>query len=127
MSENVKEKKTFPTFYSKYKNDFELIEKLLLCYSLLNNKPLRQFELTVLKYYIKYGLTDEAKEFIEESEKKKTGDIRVANTHLRNKGFIIHGVNNLRKSELSPDMLKIRDNFILNKNKLCILVFNRDV
>ncbi len=125
MKEKTQEKR-FPTFRSVYRNDLDLIEKILLCYSILKDKPIRNFELTVLKYYIKYGYTDEAKQWIMDDENKKEGDIRVANVHLREKGFLNHGVNNQRKSELSLDMTKVRQNFILDKEKLCILLFNME-
>jgi len=125
MKEKTPEKR-FPTFRSTYSNDLDLIEKILMCYSILKNKPIRNFEMTTLKYYIKYGFNDEAKQFIMEDEGKKEGDIRVANVHLREKGYLNHGINNQRKSELSPDMAKIRQNFIIDKEKLCILLFNME-
>lgn len=117
---------TFPTLKKiPYKNDIDLIEKILMCYSIMQEKPLRKFEMTVLKYYIKYGFNDEAEEFIREEENKKDGDIRVANVHLRDKGYLLHGVNNQRKSELSLDMKSIRQSFIIDKKQLYVLLFNR--
>ena len=44
----------FPTLKTSYKNDLDLIEKILMCYSIMQDKPLRKFEMTVLKYYIKF-------------------------------------------------------------------------
>lgn len=41
----------FPTLKTSYKNDLDLIEKILMCYSIMQDKPLRKFEMTVLKYY----------------------------------------------------------------------------
>lgn len=120
-----KNEKRLPTFRGKYENDLELIEKLLLCYAIVKNKPLRPFELVVLKYYIKYGYSDETKEYIMENENKKSIDLRVVNTHMRQKGYLNHGVTNMRKSELSADMEKLRNDFILDGKKFCVLFFER--
>ena len=93
---------TFPTLKVKFKNDFDKIEYILKVYSLAIGQPIRPFEMVILKYYMYYGYTTEAKNYIKEGEKKSDGQIRVAETHLRDKGYLRLGVNNLRKSSLSP-------------------------
>ena len=108
-----------------YKNDLDLIEKLLQCYSIMQEAPLRKFELTVLKYYIKYGYGDEAKSYIREDENKTRQDIRTADTHLRKNGYLLHGDVNLRKSSLSNDMEGLRKSFIIDKKNLYVLNFKK--
>ena len=115
----------FPTLKTSYKNDLDLIEKILMCYSIMQDKPLRKFEMTVLKYYIKYGYCQEAEDYIKDDENKKAGDIRVANVHLRNNGYLLHGVDNLRKSKLSSDMEKVRKSFVEEKKNLYVIHFER--
>lgn len=110
----------------KYSNDLDLIEKLLKCYSIMQEAPLRGFELTVLKYYIKYGYGKEAKSYIMEDEKKKSGDIRTADVHLRRNGYVLHGEINMRKSSLSDDMEGIRKNFIIQKKNIYVLNFIKE-
>lgn len=115
----------FPTLKVKFKNDLELIEIILKLYSVGCKISLRPFELTVMKYYIKYGFTEEAFQYIKEDENKKDGDIKVANVHLRDKGFLLHGVNNERKSTLSKDMEELRRQFINDKKSLYVFSFER--
>lgn len=114
-----------PSLIIDYKNDLDLIEIILSIYAIGNRQPIRGFEMTVLKYYIKYGFNEEAVSYIIEDEGKKEGDIRVANTHLRNKGYLLLGVDNLRKSRLSKDMENLRQSFITDKKNLYALVFKR--
>lgn len=116
----------FPTLVIQFKNDLELIEKVLKVYSIGRSISLRPFELVVMKYYIKYGLTEEACQYIKEDENKKDGDIKVANVHLRDKGYLVHGVSNQRKSSLSEDMEELRRQFVKDKKLLYALVFERE-
>lgn len=110
----------------EYKNDFDIIEKLLKCYSIMKDIPLRPFELKVLKYYIKYGYVNnkELKSMIMEDEKRTEQDIKTVNSYLRKAGFLELGVSNMRKSKLSSDMELIRKKFILEKTDMYILKFN---
>lgn len=112
-----------PTLTAIFKHDLEKIEFILTVFALAKNKPIRPFEMTVLKYYMKYGFTDEAVQYIKEDEGKKDGDIRVANTHLREKGYLKLGVNNLRKSTLSDELESLRKNFVLENKNLYALYF----
>ena len=111
-----------PTLRVKFKDDFDKIEFILKVYSLAINQPIRAFEMVILKYYMYYGYTQEAVEFIKKGEKKTDGDIRTANTHLRQKGFLSHGVTNLRKSSLSPELEALRKTFMIDRKKLYALV-----
>ena len=116
----------FPTLTVSFKNDFDRIGFILNVYSMGIGKSIRPFEMVILKYYIYYGYTQEAKDFIREDEKKSEGQIRVAETHLREKGFLNLGTKNHRKSTLSPEMELLRKNFILERKNIYALVFKNE-
>ncbi len=116
----------FPTLKSTYKNEIDKVDKILQIYSLTQNKPLRNFERVILIYYIRNGYSKETKEFIKEDTGKKDGDIRVADLHLRNKGFLNASLTNLRMSNLSPDMESIRQSFIVGKKDVYVLLLQKE-
>ena len=116
----------FPTLRNSYKNEIDLIDKILRVYSISQDKPLRNFERLILIYYIRSGYNKETKEFIKEDTGKKDGDIRVADVHLRDKGYLNSHPNNLRMSILSPDMNSVRESFIKNKKEVYVLLFQKD-
>jgi hypothetical protein len=116
----------FPTLKSTYKNEIDKVDKILQIYSLTQNRPLRNFERIILIYYIRNGYSKETKEFIKEDTGKKDGDIRVADLHLRNKGFLDASLTNLRMSKLSSDMESIRSSFILNKKDVYVLLLQKE-
>lgn len=115
----------YPALRNKYKNEIDLIDKILRIYSISQEKPLRNFERLVLTYYIRRGYSKETKEFIKEDTEKKDGDIRVADMHLRDKGYLDVSKNNLRMSQLSFDMNNISKSFIKNKKRIYVLVFKK--
>ena len=115
----------FPTLKNNYKNEIDLIDKILRVYSISQDKPLRNFERLMLIYYIRNGYRKETKEFIKEDTGKKDGDIRVADVHLRDKGYLMNHPKNLRMSILSPDMESIRSSFVLNKKEVYVLLFQK--
>lgn len=115
----------FPTLKNSYKNKIDLIDKILKIYSIAQDKPLRNFERIVMIYYIIHNYCDKAKDSIREDENKKDGDIRVADHALRQKGYLLQSQNNLRMSELSADMLSIRESFITNKKNIYVLLFSK--
>lgn len=116
----------FPTLKSKYKNEIDIIDKILRVYSISQDKPLRNFERLILIYYIRNGYSKDTKEFIKEDTDKKDGDIRVADVHLREKGYLITHPNNQRMSKLSQDMNSIRESFITNKKEIYVLLFQKE-
>lgn len=128
LTETVK-KNMPPMIESSYQDDLDLIDKLLSVYCLSKGIVVRNFELRVLKYYIKYGYNSEAKEYIKEDEKRKDGDIRTADVYLRRNGLLLPGETNFRKTTLSKDMESIRDMFINNfsseKNKIYGVLFRQ--
>lgn len=117
---------SFPTLKTKYKNEIDLIDKILRVYSISQEVSLRNFERLILVYYIRSGYSKETKEFIKEDTGKKDGDIRVADVHLREKGYLMSSEKNLRMSKLSPDMESIRTSFIKNKKQIYVLAFQKD-
>lgn len=117
---------SFPTLRSKYRNEIDLIDKILKVYSISQDNPLRNFERLILIYYIRSGYSKETKEFIKEDTGKKDGDIRVADVHLRDKGYIVTSDNNMRMSKLSKDMESVRDSFIKNKKEIYVLAFKKE-
>lgn len=117
---------TFPTLQVNFKNDFDKIEYILRIHSLAKGINIRPFEMIILKYYMYYGLTKEAKQSIKDNEKKTDTQIRVAETHLRDKGYLSLGVNNLRKSTLSKELEELRKSFVLDKKNIYALVFKNE-
>lgn len=115
----------FPTLKNTYKNDIEKIDKILKVYSITQDKPLRNFERLILIYYIKHGYSKQTKKHIQEDTGKKEGDIRVADVHLREKGYLHHTENNMRMSKLSADMESIRQSFVVSKKEIYVLVFSK--
>lgn len=113
----------FPVLTIEYTNDLELIELILTIYSVGKFINLRGFEKTVLKYYIKYGYSDEAKQYIKEDELKTDQDIRTADVNLRKKGFLLLGKTNFRKSTLSDEMETLRKCFIEKSGNFYPIVF----
>lgn len=116
---------SFPTLKTKYRNEIDLIDKILRVYSISQEVSLRNFERLILVYYIRNGYSKETKEFIKEDTGKKDGDIRVADVHLREKGYLLSSEKNLRMSKLSPDMESIRSSFIANKKQIYVLAFQK--
>lgn len=116
---------SFPTLKTKYKNEIDLIDKILRVYSISQEVSLRNFERLILVYYIRSGYSKDTKEFIKEDTGKKDGDIRVADVHLREKGYLRSSEKNLRMSKLSPDMESVRESFIKNKKQIYVLAFKK--
>lgn len=113
-----------PTVEKYAESDLEIIDKVLTVYSVVKEIPLRPFERLVLKYYIKYGYNSEAKQYLMEDEKRKSSDIKTADFHLRNKGFLHQLTTNEKDSRLSDDMEVIRRHFVLNnKSKIYLISF----
>lgn len=103
-----------PFISGRISTDLDKLDKIVTIYCLMNNIKIRGFEKDVLVYYLKYGYSDETREIISEDTGKELKYINTTNTFLRDKGFIEKGVNNQRKSSLSAEMEKLRDQFVLN-------------
>lgn len=119
-----------------YSNDFELIEKLLKIYDVSKpevfdkktGKPLklRDFEREALKYYIRYGYSKETKNIIERDLKKKLNAIVQIDYLLKEAGYLEDMENNFRMKKLNPYLEKIRQDFILKKNRVYGLHFSNE-
>lgn len=119
---------TIPTIKNiPYKSDLDKIEKVLNVYSIIKGIQFREFEKVILKYYLVYGYSKETKRIIQEDLGKKEGNIRVVDTSLREKGFLNKGTSNLRKSRLSDDMEQIREEFIIKKKDVYLLMFKNGI
>ena len=123
--ENEKSNNKTPTIRIKTDSDLDLITKLLKIYAIHKGEELRDFEIKVMKYYIKYGYSKETQDMIIEDTGKKLGAVKTTETLLRRKGYILKGEMNMRKSRLSPEMEVLRNNFILGKKKLLALILER--
>lgn len=124
--ENEKSNNKTPTIRIKTDSDLDLITKLLKIYAIHKGEELRDFEIKVMKYYIKYGYSKETQDMIIEDTGKKLGAVKTTETLLRRKGYILKGEMNMRKSRLSPEMEVLRNNFILGKKKLLALILERE-
>ena len=118
--ENNKTSK-IPSLTIEYKSDLDLITTLLKIYAITKKVEIRDFEIKVMKYYIKFGYSKETQEMIIEDTGKKLGAIKTTETLLRKKGFLLKGEMNQRKSSLSPEMEGLRRNYILTEKKLLAL------
>jgi hypothetical protein len=118
--------KTLPTLKDiPYRSDVEKIDRVLQVYSAIKGIQLREFEKNVLKYYLVYGYCSETKKTVMEDLGIKDGNIRVVDTHLREKGFLNHGKTNQRKSTLSIDMEQLRQSFVIDNKDYYVLTFKR--
>lgn len=124
--ESEKSNNKTPTIRIKTDSDLDLITKLLKIYAIHKGEELRDFEIKVMKYYIKYGYSKETQDMIIEDTGKKLGAVKTTETLLRRKGYILKGEMNMRKSRLSPEMEVLRNNFILGKKKLLALILERE-
>lgn len=112
-----------PSMRVKYKSDLDLITTILKIYAISKGGELRDFEAKVMKYYIKYGYSKETQEMIIEDTGKKLGAIKTTETLLRQKGFLLKGELNQRKTRLSPEMEAVRRNYVLGAKKVLALIF----
>lgn len=112
-----------PIVVENISSDLEIIDKVLTIYSVVKDRKLRPFERLVLKYYIKYGYTDEAKEYLKEDANRKSTDIKTTDFLLREKGFLIKSSTNEHLSKLSDDMEVIRKHFVLGTSSVYLVSF----
>lgn len=112
-----------PMVVENIDSDLEVVDRVLTIYSTMKDKKLRPFERLVMKYYIKYGYTEEAKEYLREDVGRKQSDIKTTDSLLREKGFLIQSETNKRMSELSEDMEVIRKHFVLGTSSVYLVSF----
>lgn len=124
------EKPKIPYLKINFKNDFELIDKLLKIYDLAkerkpDEKPLRKFERDILIYYIKYGYSKDTKKMIEEHTGKKSNAIIQTDFLLKQGGYLEDLENNYRMKKLNPHLEMIRADFIKKTNRAYGLWFEQ--
>lgn len=121
-----------PYLEIEFKNDIELINKLLRIYDLSKPevldakgkvKQLRNFERQILVYYIRYGYSKETKEMISEDTGKKLNLIIQTDFLLKESGYLEDLENNYRMKKLNPALEKIREKFIEDKNRVYGIYF----
>lgn len=113
-----------------FKNDFDLIDKLLKIYDLTkerrkDEKPLRKFERDILIYYIRYGYSKETKDIIIDDTGKKPNAIIQTDFLLKQGGYLQDLEHNYRMKKLNPQLEMIRDKFINTKNRACGVWFKQ--
>lgn len=105
---------------AKFKNEIELIDKILSFYSIAKfdeESRLRPYEKNILIYYIRKGITEETLESVCEDRGIKKNYLHKINKDLRDKGYLITSQNNFRKFGLNQELEDIRENFINKKFK----------
>lgn len=117
----------------KFKNQVELVDKLLRIYDLSKEdnksdgkrkpKNLRNFERQVLNYYIRYGYSKETKNLIGQDTGKTLNYIVQTDFQLKEAGYLEDMENNYRMKKLNPVLEKIREDFILKRNRVYGLHF----
>lgn len=121
-----------PYLEIEFKNDIDLINKLLRIYELSKEevldskgrvKQLRNFERQILVYYIRYGYSKETKEMIAEDTGKKLNLIVQTDFLLKEAGYLEDLENNYRMKKLNPALEKIREDFVKKKNRVYGLYF----
>lgn len=115
-----------PSLKIEFNSDLDLITTLLKIYAISKGEEIRDFEIKVMKYYIKYGYSKETQTMIIEDTGKKLGAIKTTETLLRQKGFLLKGEMNQRKSSLSKEMEVLRNNYILGNKRLLALIFEQN-
>lgn len=126
-----------PFLEISYKNEVDLVNKLLTMYSLtkendvpkpgskIENFKLRTFERDVLNYYVRYGYSEETKQMIAEDMGKKSNAITQTDFHLKEKGYLEDLENNYRMKRLNPYLEEIRRKFILEKRRVYAVHFKK--
>lgn len=112
-----------PIVVENITNDLEVIDKVLSIYSIVKNKKLRPFERLVMKYYIKYGYGEVAKEYLIEDANRRMSDLKTADYLLRDKGFLVKNISNEHLSKLSEDMEVIRKHFVEGTSSVYLVSF----
>jgi hypothetical protein len=119
-----------PYLQIKFNNEIELIDKLLKIYDLsreiadgVQPKPLRKFERDILIYYMRYGYSKETKLIIEKDTDKKSNAIIQTDFLLKKAGYLEDSKNNFRMKKLNTALEKIRQDFVVKKNKVYGLHF----
>lgn len=115
-----------PGLNVKFKNQAELLDKLIRIYAAAKGIELANYERDTLMYYIRYGHSKETREFISEDTGKGLKYISVIDRKLKTKGFLVDDVRNYRRKNLSPDMKKFKDSFVNRGKTFYLINFKKD-
>jgi hypothetical protein len=111
-----------------YKNEIDLVDKLLSIYSITKKdkkQQLRKFEKDVLNYYMRFGYSPETKKKLIEDLKKSSDSITQATFYLTKKGYLVQNERNFAKKSLSKDLLRFSEAFVSGDKVMLVLAFKR--
>lgn len=109
-----------------YKNEVDLIDKVLSIYSIIKkSNDLRPFERNILNFYIRKGISNDTKNIIKDQLGITSNNLTQANYYLRKKGYIVKDSKNHNKNKLCKDLESIRTSIIGNKKRLFLVGFNQ--
>lgn len=122
----MQKKISFYTNYCHYKNEVDLVNKLLSIYSIVKKDgDLRDFEKKVLNYYIRKGYSSETKKQISKELNLKDRNLNQTNYHLTKKGYLKQSSRNQKHKKLNKELQEIRDLFIEGKIKVYTIGFKQ--
>lgn len=122
---------------SSYKNDMELLSKVIKIFSILKlntslkkddegiKEPLENNEERVLVYYLKHGYSKETKKMIVDDLGIKSTYLNTVNCKLDKKGYLIKDKNNKQKKHLCKGLEDLRKSFMLNGAKTYFILFDQ--
>lgn len=122
----MEKKASFYTNYCIYKNEVDLVNKLLSIYSIVKkNGDLRDFERKVLNYYIRKGYSKETKDQIIKELNLKQRNLNQTNYHLTNKGYLKQSTKNQKNKSLNKELQDIRKFFVEGKIRAYVIGFKQ--
>lgn len=114
----------------RYKSKLDFLVKVIDIYLTINDKAERLLsrEKEALAYYMLYGLTEETVKDVETglSSNIKPGYVRMINSVLKKKGYIIVDDRNYKKKFLSKEMEAIREHFVEKKGNTFTIGFLKE-
>lgn len=100
-----------------YSSDNDLYLKMLDIMNILLNWEITEDQKKILTFYMRFGYSRRTKELIlEETKIKSIDSLNTQNYTMRGKGLLVESKRNKNVSELSEELIKIKD-FIENKSK----------
>lgn len=112
-----------------YKDDIDLVDKIVSLYSIIKTKDQKKrilpFEKEVLIYYIIFGFTKEAKEEIKREKKKNENQINTTNSNLRKKGYLFKDDRNMTKGYVAKDLMNLVNAFKEDPEKFYTIKFTK--
>lgn len=120
------EKNTFYTNYCTFKNEVDIVNKLLSIYSIVKKEgDLKDSERKVLNYYIRKGYSNDTKEKIKKELGLKRSNLNQTNYRLTKKGYLRQSTRNQNNKLLNKDLQEIRDLFVDGKTRAYVVGFKQ--